>query len=59
MTQVATGAARDPLRAYDAVQLATALTIAQRKTPVVFWSTDLALLAAARLEGLRVQQPSG
>jgi predicted nucleic acid-binding protein len=51
--------ARHPLRGYDAVQLATALAIAQRKTPLVFWSTDLALLAAARAEGLRVQQPSG
>ncbi len=51
-------AARHPLRGYDAVQLATALVTRQARTAIVFWSTDWALLTAARAEGLRVHQPT-
>ena len=51
-------AQRHPLRGYDAVQLATALAVAQHKTPIVFWCADWTLLAAARAEGLRVRQPT-
>lgn len=52
-------AERHPLRTYDAVQLATAVTVTRAKTPIVFWCADWALLAAARAEGLRVHQPTG
>jgi predicted nucleic acid-binding protein len=45
--------ARHPLRAYDAVQLAAALTLRRASPAVDFWTTDHALGRAARAEGLR------
>lgn len=48
---------RWPLRGYDAVQLAAALTVRERGAAVEFWGTDTQLLAAARGEGLRVVHP--
>jgi predicted nucleic acid-binding protein len=52
-------ATRHPLRAYDAVQLAAALTVKDHDGAVQFWSADERLAAAARLEGLRVAVPTG
>ena len=49
---------RHPLRAYDAVQLAAALTVKDQGGSVQFWSADERLVAAARLEGLRVAVPA-
>ena len=42
-----------PLRAYDAVQLASALTLKDRGVSVDFWGADARLVTAARSEGLR------
>jgi len=50
--RVASLVRRHPLRAYDAVQLSAALTLAGRGA-VELWAADGDLLAAARLEGLR------
>jgi hypothetical protein len=56
-------ALRHPMRAYDAVHLATALALEQRlrrsgiEVPV-FVSADANLLAAARAEGLVAENPS-
>jgi predicted nucleic acid-binding protein len=52
-----------PLRAYDAVHLASALTVndelVRQRLPVcVFISADDALLAAARAEGLMTEDPN-
>lgn len=52
-----------PLRGYDAVQLATALVVAEilRPTgagPLVFVTADTRLLAAARDAGLSVENPA-
>jgi len=56
-------ALRYPLRAYDAVHLATALELVQRLLPFgvsipIFVSADTNLLAAARAEGLMIENPS-
>ncbi|MDO8691520.1 MAG: type II toxin-antitoxin system VapC family toxin, partial [Dehalococcoidia bacterium] len=52
---------RYPLRAYDAVQLASGLALraplAGQGTPVVFVSADEALVSAARFERLAVDNP--
>jgi hypothetical protein len=44
---------RFPLRAYDAIQLAAALTLRSR-TALALWAADGELLSAARSEGLKV-----
>ena len=44
---------RHPLRGYDAVQLASALTLRKAGTSVTFWSADERLCDAARAESLR------
>jgi predicted nucleic acid-binding protein len=54
---------RHPLRAYDAIQLATALAvndslIAAGLPPVIFVTADDRLLAAAQAEGLAVDNPN-
>jgi hypothetical protein len=54
---------RHPLRAYDAVQLATALIvnaehITNNLPPIVFVSADNQLCQAAQLEGLKVENPN-
>jgi uncharacterized protein len=49
---------RYPLRGYDAVQLAAALTVRASGAPVELWSADAALCQAAAGEGLRVVTPS-
>jgi predicted nucleic acid-binding protein len=49
---------RHPLRGYDAVQLATALTIRATGQAVEFWAADAALCQTAGAEGLRVVNPS-
>lgn len=54
LRRVAELVVRHPLRAYDAVQLAAALTVKDQGGSVQFWSADERLVAAARLEGLRV-----
>lgn len=56
-------ALRHPLRAYDAVHLATALQLAERLSQwslpaPAFVSADGNLLAAARAEGLAAEDPS-
>jgi predicted nucleic acid-binding protein len=52
-----------PLRAYDAVQLACALTrrdddMAAGQAPPIFVSADANLLAVARTEGFAVENPN-
>jgi predicted nucleic acid-binding protein len=59
LRRVAELVVRHPLRAYDAVQLATALTVKDHGGAVQFWSADERLVAAAQLEGLRVAVPAG
>lgn len=53
---------RHSIRAYDAVQLATALTLHQRTTPLhmtpIFVCADTRLLAIAQLEGLAIDDPN-
>lgn len=54
---------RHPLRAYDAVQLATALVVnnslvTHALPPLVFVSADDGLLAAVQAEGLAVDNPN-
>ena len=44
---------RNPLRGFDALQLATALALHEDGGAVDFWSSDQRLVAAARSEGLR------
>ena len=52
-------AARRPLRAYDAVQLASCLAMEEdMREPSVFISADRQLLAAAKAEGLSVLDPT-
>jgi predicted nucleic acid-binding protein len=56
-------ALRHPLRAYDAVHLATALQLAERLMwsglpAPIFVSADANLLAAARAEGLATEDPN-
>jgi predicted nucleic acid-binding protein len=43
---------RWPLRGYDAVQLAAAMTLQATGVSTAFWSSDSHLVAAARGEGL-------
>lgn len=50
-------ALRYPLRAYDAVQLASARALAQRGAAVEMWSADEALSRFARNEGLKAVVP--
>jgi len=45
---------RHPLRAYDAVQLACAVTLRKKRLAVTFWAADANLCEAAEAEGLRV-----
>lgn len=45
---------RHPLRAYDAVQLACALSLRRSRLPVTFWAADGPLCEAVEVEGLRV-----
>ena len=59
LRRVAELVVRHPLRAYDAVQLAAALTVKDQGGSVQFWSADEKLCAAARQEGLRVAVPAG
>lgn len=47
-----------PLRAYDAIQLAAAITLRQAGTAVEIWCADGDLVAAADAEGFRVVIPS-
>jgi hypothetical protein len=47
---------RWPLRAYDAVQLAAALTLQATGVSTAFWSSDGNLIAAALGEGLRATE---
>jgi len=54
---------RQPLRAYDAVQLATALIlnrslVAAKLPPLIFVSADATLCAAARAERLLAENPN-
>jgi predicted nucleic acid-binding protein len=49
---------RYPLRAYDAVQLAAALSVRQTGSAVEMWCADGDLAAAARGEGFHVVTPS-
>ena len=49
---------RHPLRAYDAVQLAAAMTVRQTGAAVELWCADGELLQAAMAEGLRVVTPA-
>jgi predicted nucleic acid-binding protein len=44
---------RSPLRGYDAVQLACALALDRRGIAVDLWSADVALVTAARSEGVK------
>jgi predicted nucleic acid-binding protein len=44
---------RRPLRGYDAVHLAAALTLRDRGAAVTFWAADTRLVDAANAEGLR------
>ncbi len=48
---------KHPLRGYDAVQLAAALTVQASGHAVEFWCTDATLCAAATAEGLKVVNP--
>jgi uncharacterized protein len=50
---------RQPLRAYDAVQLASALTLKERGASLEFWGADDRLVIAARGEGLRATLVDG
>jgi hypothetical protein len=47
---------RHPLRGYDAVQLACALTLHRAGASVTFWSGDERLCQAARAEALRTMR---
>ena len=47
---------RWPLRGYDAVQLAAALTLHATGASTTLWSSDGNLVAAARAEGLRATE---
>ncbi|MBV9946203.1 MAG: hypothetical protein JOZ69_05090 [Myxococcales bacterium] len=49
---------RHPIRGYDAVQLAAALTVRASGQAVEFWSSDAALCQAAANEGLRIVNPA-
>jgi uncharacterized protein len=44
---------RNPLRGYDAVQLAVALSASRSGASLDFWSADAGLVRAARHEGVR------
>jgi predicted nucleic acid-binding protein len=50
--------ARYPLRAYDAIQLAAAITVRQTGSAVELWCADGDLVEAATGEGFRVITPS-
>ena len=47
---------RWPLRGYDAVQLAAALTLQATGVSTTFWASDANLVAAALGEGLRATE---
>lgn len=49
---------RHPLRAYDAIQLAAAITVRQTGLAVEIWCADGDLVGAAIAEGFRVITPS-
>jgi len=49
---------RHPLRGYDAVQLAAALSVHEQQVAVQFWSADERLTNAARAEGMRTMVPA-
>jgi predicted nucleic acid-binding protein len=49
---------RHPLRGYDAVQLAAALSVRATGQSVEFWSSDADLCRAASAEGLRTVNSS-
>jgi hypothetical protein len=49
--------ARHPLRGYDAVQLAAALTVQASGHAVEPWCADATLCGAAAAEGLKVVSP--
>ena len=49
---------RHPLRGYDAVQLAAALTVKGTGQAVEFWSADAALCQVALAEGMKVVNPA-
>lgn len=57
LTRIPALVRRWPLRAYDAVQLASALVLHAAGSAVSFWSADERLLEAAGGEGLRISQP--
>jgi predicted nucleic acid-binding protein len=59
LSRVAPLVLRHPLRGYDAVQLAAALTVKDQGGAIQFWSADQRLADAARQEGLRVGIPAG
>ena len=48
---------KHPLRGYDAVQLAAALTVRASGQAVEFWSADATLCDAANAEGLKTVNP--
>jgi predicted nucleic acid-binding protein len=48
---------KHPLRGYDAVQLAAALTVQVSGQSVEFWSADSILCQAATAEGMKVVNP--
>lgn len=50
--------ARYPLRAYDAIQLAAAITVRQSRSAVELWCADGELRQAAIADGFRVITPS-
>jgi uncharacterized protein len=58
VARVLTLVVRYPLRAYDAVQLAAAITVRQTGIAVEVWCADGDLAAAALAEGFRVVIPS-
>jgi uncharacterized protein len=57
VARVADLVTRHPLRGYDAVQLAAALSVHGRGPAVQFWCADEKLAAAASAEGLRTSTP--
>jgi hypothetical protein len=58
VARVPTLVVRHPLRAYDAIQLASASVVRQTGIAVEVWCADGDLAAAARTEGFRVVTPS-
>ena len=56
LARVPTLVVRWPLRGYDAVQLASALTLHTTGVSTTFWSSDADLVSAALGEGLRATE---